>query len=287
MDLLRLDGPLPTDLRDPVVVLALDGWTDAGQGGSMAADQLRQQLQATRLGSFDPDALYDYRDRRPILEIDRGTLGDPEWPSLDVEWLRGGSGPDLVLVSGGEPDLSWRTFCADLVELAGELGAKRYVGLGSVPGPVPHTRPVRLIVTSSSEQLLDELGRPHERVVVPASCQVVVETQFRDAGLETLGLWARIPHYVATDYPEGGRALLGALGRHLDLDVDATVYDDDIEANRGKLDVAAEGSPEVSAHISALEEAYDEDVQDDARITGPLPTGDEIAAELERFLKNL
>jgi proteasome assembly chaperone (PAC2) family protein len=286
MDLLRLDAPLPDDLRDPVVVAALDGWTDAGQGGSLAAAELRAQIDGHRIGDFDPDALYDYRDRRPLIDIDRGLLGDPEWPTLEVDHLSPAGGPDIVLITGGEPDLSWRRLCDDVVELARSIGARRYVGLGSVPGPVPHTRAVRLVVTSSSTDILEEMGRPHERVIVPASAQVMIESSLRDAGLETVGMWARIPHYVATDYPEGAQVLLRSVARHLGIDLDATVLDEDVADNRQRLDAAAEGSPEVQSHITALEESYDEDLAGGGGgITGPLPTGDQIAAELERFLK--
>lgn len=285
MDILRLDGPLPDDLRDPVLVMALDGWTDAGQGGSLAAHAIGTELGRTTLGAFDPDQLFDYRDRRPLLDIDRGVLGELEWASLEVHWSRPASGPDLLLVTGGEPDLAWRGVCRDLVELTGSLGVQRYVGLGAVPGPVPHTRAVRLLTTSDDDEIMDRYGRPHERVIVPASFQVTAEVALRDAGVRTLGLWARVPHYVATPYPEASKALLEALSEHLDVDLDTGVFDDDIEEHRRKLDIAADGSPEVRAHIEALEEAYDQDLADEGAITGPLPTGDQIAAELERFLK--
>lgn len=285
MDILRLDGPLPDDLRDPVLVMALDGWTDAGQGGSTAAEELRTQLGGTRLGAFDPDRLFDYRDRRPLLDIDRGRLGEAEWPALELHWCRPSAGPDLLVVVGGEPDLAWQTVCRDLGELAQSTGAHRYVGLGSVPGPVPHTRAVRLLTTSDDDQLQERYGRPHERVIVPASFQVIVEAALRDAGLTTLGLWARVPHYVASPYPEASKVLLQALTTELELDLDTEVFDDEIAEHREKLDTAAEGSPEVTAHIQALEEAYDQDLADEGAITGPLPTGDQIAAELERFLK--
>lgn len=286
MDLLKLDSAVPTDLRDPVVIVALDGWTDAGQGGSLAGEQLRQQLPSRRLGRFDPDRLFDYRDRRPLVAIDRGVLDDPEWPSLDVWLLQPPGGPDLVFVVGGEPDFAWRALCDDVVELALQAGAKRHVGLGSVPGPVPHTRPVRLIATSSDQELLEQMGRPHEQVVVPASCQVILETALRDAGLTTLGLWARVPHYVAGEYPAGAQTLLQQVAHHLQLGLDASVFDADVIEHRSKLDVAASSSPEVTSHIETLEEGYDADVADASGLAGPLPTGDQIAAELERFLRS-
>lgn len=286
MELFRPDGALPDDVEDAVLVLALDGWTDAGQGGTLAAEQLLRQLPSDLLGSFDSDRLFDYRDRRPLLAIDEGMLADPEWPALDAWHVRPPDGPDVVLVSGAEPDFSWRTLCDELAGLCRQLDVRRYVGLGAVPGPVPHTRPVRMIATSSDEELLERMGRPHERVIVPASCQVVIEAAMRDAGLQTLGLWARIPHYVAGEFPAGAQTLLQRIDEHLGLDLDASVFDADVLEHRTKLDVAAAASPEITEHIGQLEQSYDADVPDDGGLTGPLPTGDQIAAELERFLRD-
>jgi hypothetical protein len=296
MRLLHLDA-LPGDAEpSPVLVIAMDGWTDAGSGGSLAAKALRDAFPTRRLGAFASDDLYDYRDRRPLLSIDRGTLGSPEWPELVVDLVTPPAGPPLILITGGEPDFSWQAVGEDLVELADVVDARQYVGLGSVPGPIPHTRSVQLICTANDAELLDRLGRPHEQAIVPASCQVVLETLLSDAGATTLGLWARVPHYVAGEYPEAARALLGQLSSHLGTPADLSVFDDDIAENRERLDLAAEGSEEVTDHIRQLEEIFDAEQaregpgdQEGAPLPGshggPLPSGDEIAAEVERFLR--
>src|SRR5690606_23192559 len=135
----------------------------------------------------------------------------------------------VLLLTGAEPDFRWRTLLADLAELADDLGLTSYVGLGSVPGPVPHTRPVRLITTSSGPELVSRDGRPHEQVVVPASFQVVVETALRDVDVRTLGLWARVPHYVAGEYPAAASALLRRFGDHLSLEIDTDELDSSAE----------------------------------------------------------
>jgi proteasome assembly chaperone (PAC2) family protein len=288
MDLLRLDGPLPTDLHDPVLVVALDGWTDAGEGGTRAARELVDQLDGTRLGELDPDALFDYRDRRPVLEIERGTLGEIQWPSLELHWVRPTVGPDLLVLSGAEPDLGWRAMCRSIASFALDNGVERSIGLGSVPGPIPHTRSSRLVVTSTEEQVFDRFGRPHEEMLVPASCQVALERELGHAGLHATGLWVRIPHYVATDYPEASQVLLQSFVALTGVELAVEHLDPEVEEQREKLDEAAEGSPEVQAHIRMLEDAYDQTV-DDETVTGldrgPIPTGDQIAAELERFLR--
>lgn len=295
MELLRLEEPLP-ELSDPVLVVALDGWTDAGEGGSSAANALRRAFPSTRVGSFDGDALYDYRDRRPDLTIDRGVLGDLVWPELTVELVTPLAGPPLLLVSGVEPDFRWKQIASDLIDLAASAGADRYVGLGSVPGPIPHTRPVHLICTGNDVALLERMGRPHEQVVVPASCQVALEKLLGEAGLATLGLWVRVPHYVAGEYPQAARALLERLSSYLGTPVDLTVFDAAVDENRARLDVAASSSDEVIEHVRQLERLYDAE-QEAERLAGSLrrsdvalseeqvPSGEEIAAEIERFLK--
>ena len=293
MNLLHLDSSPEATSPAPVMVAALDGWTDAGSAGTTAAQVLFDACDPQRVAAFPPDALYDYRDRRPLLEIDRGELATPQWPELAVDLLRPTAGPPLALIRGGEPDFAWQSASADLVELARHLGATRYVGLGSVPGPVPHTRPTQLVSTSDSEELRERMGRPHEQVVVPASFQVVLETQFRDAGLQTLGLWARVPHYVAGEYPAAARALLERFSSHLGTPVDLSTLDEDIADTRQRLDLAAEGSEEVTDHIHQLEELHDAEQQraagggdDEGPMpSGPLPSGEEIAAEVERFLR--
>ena len=297
MRLLRLDPSRPVVRPEPALIVAFDGWTDAGAGGTGAAAHLLERYPAQRIGRFDPDALFDYRDRRPELEIDRGRLRQVRWPELTIRHLSPTSGPDLLLMTGPEPDLGWRALADDTKELADMLGIRRYVGLGSVPGPLPHTRPVQLVCTSNDDALLERLGAPHEQMVVPASAQVALEAELAAHGLTTLGLWVRIPHYVAGPYPEASRALLERLSAHLGTAVDLVDMDADIEANRRRLDVAATSSDEVREHVTQLERLYDAQAVGDAGPLGidsarggPLtdvevPSGDELAAEIERFLR--
>lgn len=285
LNLLRLDGPVDETLVDPVIVAALDGWTDAGRSGSLAAETLLEQWDAHPIGRFDPDALYDYRDRRPVLQIDRGVLGEPIWPGLEVTHLTPPSGtPPILLLHGAEPDFRWHAIAGDLGALARFTGAARYVGLGSVPGPVPHTRQTAIVTTGSDEEVLERIGRPHERITVPASCQVVLEAELRDHGLATLGLWARIPHYVAGDYPEGALALLRTLSGEIGADIDLDDLNAAADEHRERLDEAAASSEEILGHVRQLEVAYDEELAG-RPMGGDIPTADEIGAEFERFLR--
>jgi len=297
MRILTFDQDLSGIRPDAVLLVAFDGWTDAGAGGTGAAEVLLAQHEARDVGRFDADALFDYRDRRPALDIDRGRLGSVRWPELHVQHLAPSSGPDLLLLSGPEPDLGWRSLASDLIELADMVGVRRYVGLGSVPGPLPHTRPVQMVCTSNDASLLERLGGPHEQMVVPASAQVAIEAELGAHGLTTLGMWVRIPHYVAGPYPEASRALLERLSAHLGTAVDLTELDRAIGENRQRLDVASTSSDEVREHVAQLERLYDAQATPpegplglDLQRGGPLtdvevPSGDELAAEIERFLR--
>lgn len=283
MELLRLADDF--DPRDATTLIAtFDGWTDAGAGGSLAIGGLREELDIHEIGSVDNDAVFDFRDRRPTLTIDRGILGALEWPSIDLVRLDREAAPSVLLLHGAEPDFHWPALSQEVAQLGEKLGLTDYVGVGSVPGPVPHTRPVRVITTTNDPLIHDRWGRPQERVVVPASFQVALEATLGEAGWRTMGLWARVPHYVAGEYPAAASALLRRLGEHLDTTFDTDELDQEAVGHRVRLDEAADGSGEVKTHIVALEEAYDADDTDDS-LSGPLPTGDQIAAELERFLR--
>lgn len=275
-----------------MLLVALDGWTDAGGGGSTAAAAIHDAFGRELVGRFDADALYDYRDRRPELEIDRGILGQLTWPELRVDIVRASAGPTLVTVTGSEPDLAWRQVANDLVELAGTLGVDRYVGLGSVPGPIPHTRPTPLICTGTDVAVMERLGRAHEQVVVPASFQVAAEKLLGDTGLPALGMWVRVPHYIAGAYPAAARLLLEQLSAHLGTPIDPSVLDEEIEDARARLELAAQGSSDVSDHVRQLEQLYDAELAAESAGTSAVrlsedevPTADELAAEIERFLR--
>ncbi len=294
MELLRLDVPPDRLGPEAVLVVSMDGWTDAGEGGSLAARALREGGERRRVGQFDADQLYDYRDRRPALAIDRGRLGVPQWPTLVVDELVGDQGPPLLLVHGAEPDLRWRTLGADLTELCELAGVRRYVGLGAVPGPIPHTRPVQLIGTSNDEDTLRRISRPHEQVVLPSSCQVALEATLAAAGLDTLGLWVRIPHYVAGDYPDAARALLEALHGQLGTPVELTDLQVAAAETRARLDLAASGSDEIREHVAQLERLYDAEIEAARLVTAEqeppmseeqVPSAEELGAEIERFLR--
>ncbi len=196
-------------LTDPVLLMALEGWIDAGMAASTSVATLLAELDTESVATFDADELLDHRARRPVLHLVAGVAESLSWPSIEVLAARDLDGRDLLILAGPEPDHSWKAFGHAVVGLAAELGVTQVVGLGAYPATVPHTRPVRLSITAGTEELAARWPYLRGTLDVPAGAQAVVERFATDRGLEALTLWAQIPHYAsAWPYPAGSTALL-------------------------------------------------------------------------------
>lgn len=273
MALYRLD-PLPP-LADPVLVGAFDGWVDAGAAATAALALVTAD--APVVATFDPDALFDYRARRPALEIVDGRLDSLAWPKVTVTRVRAAD-RDVLVLAGNEPDARWRAFTEAVVELAMRVGATGWVSLGAVPSAVPHTRPVPILGTSSAPGLLRggvEPG-PTGLMKVPAALLSVVEKAMAEAGVPAVGYFAQIPHYVTGPYPTASLALLRALGGHLDAELPTGRLEAESRALRTRLDAAAAADETTRTYVERLEAMVDE---------SRLPSGDELISEIEQFLR--
>lgn len=274
MPLYRLADELP-DLDAPVIVGALEGWVDAGGAGTTAAGQLAEG--GSQVASFDPDAIYDYRARRPILDIIDGKPMKLAWSELTVTATRVAE-RDLLVLTGPEPDYRWRELAADVVELARHFGAVSWASLGAIPAAVPHTRPVPVLATASASGLLPDGIRqgPDGLLRVPSAALSVLELTVAAAGIPAVGFFAQVPHYVNTSYPTASLALLTALGRHLGVDVPVGALATRALERRNLLDAATAADEDTKAHVERLEALADE---------SRLPEGDELIADIERFLR--
>ncbi len=197
-------------------------------------------------------------------------------------------GADIVYLTGPEPDFRWPTFIAAVIEMAGVLGVRMVVGLGAFPAPTPHTRPVRLASTvpPSSSELAGRVGTVRGTLEVPSGVQTALEVALGDAGVPVIGLWARVPHYVsAMPYPEASAALIDGLAAVTGLVLDSTSLRQAGEASRRQVDQLIEANPDHLEMVRRLEAALDSQEPDAALLDVELPTGDEIAAELEQFLR--
>ena len=263
------------ELEGPVLVAALEGWVDAGAAGTTAAAQLSDD--GNLVATFDSDAIYDYRARRPTLDIVDGRPRTLAWPALELRATRLGE-RDLLVLRGPEPDYRWRELSASVVEVGKRLGAASWVSLGAIPAAVPHTRPVPILATASAAGLLPEGIRqgPDGLLRVPAACLSALELAAASSGLPAVGFFAQVPHYVNATYPAASIALLTALGRHLGFDPPIGQLATRALERRNLLDAATATDEDTKAHVERLELLVDE-----AR----LPEGDELIADIERFLR--
>jgi proteasome assembly chaperone (PAC2) family protein len=275
------------ELGSPVLVLAVDGWIDAGLGAQTARQHLLDQVDSVTVATFDADGLLDHRARRPAMVLQDGVLASLTWPSIELRAASDAAGNDLLLLTGAEPDHQWRAFTRAVVELALELDTRMVVGLGAYPAPVPHTRPARLAASASSEELA-AFCAVRTSVEVPAGIQAAIERRAAEVGLPAIGLWAQVPHYAsAMPAPGAAHSLLDGLARLAGLTIDLAGLSAASERTRVRIDELVAANPEHVAMVRQLEEQWDgEGGVSGLGLTGNIPSGDELAAEVERFLRD-
>jgi hypothetical protein len=275
MPLYRLEDPLPP-LDRPVVIVAMDGWVDAGAAATSAVAVLAER--ATRIATFDSDQLYDYRSRRPTLEIRDGRPVSLAWPELVLRHARFGE-RDVLLLSGAEPDDRWHALADAVVEMLRRLDVRSWISLGAIPAAVPHTRSVPILGTESSPGLLrgGVNAGPTGLLKVPAAALSMLEMAAAAGGLPAVGYFAQIPHYISGPYATAAVALLRAVERHLDVELPRGDLSDEARALRTRLDAAAAADETTNAYVGRLEAMVDESRQ---------PEGDDLITEIERFLRD-
>ncbi|MEI7591701.1 MAG: PAC2 family protein [Actinomycetes bacterium] len=271
------------DLDGPVLVVVLDGWIDAGLGASAALETITANSALELLAFFDSDRLLDHRARRPTMHIEDGIQTGLTWPSIELKAGTDLDGNDVVFLIGAEPDHHWRAFSASVIDLAMELDCRMCIGLGAYPAPVPHTRPTRIVATTASRELAERVGIIHGHIDVPAGIQAAIEEQAAKLLMPSVGLWAQVPHYAsAMPYPAAGAALIESLNDVAGLRFGTGGLVDDGVAARSRLDGLIADSDEHQQLVRQLEEQVDAIAANDPN----LPSGDELAAELERFLRD-
>jgi hypothetical protein len=265
----------PGDLIAPTFVAAFDGWVDAGSAATTALERLLDD--AVDVATFDPDALFDYRARRPTLQIVDGRLAELTWPELVVRRVSF-SERDLLILAGPEPDDRWQAFATAVVELAHRLGVVEWVSLGAIPAAVPHTRDVPILGTTSEPGRLRGNVQPGPAGLlrVPAAAISVLEMAMAEGGIPAVGYFAQVPHYVSGPYPAASLALLETLGRHLGIDLPTGDLADESGQLRTRLDTATALEETTRTYVERLESMVDEQ---------RLPSGDDLIGEIERFLR--
>ena len=264
------------DLQSPALVVALDGWVDAGSAATTAAGRVTGGGEV--VATFDADALFDYRARRPTLEIEDGRPSQLTWPELVVRYTRIGE-RDVLVLAGPEPDYRWHELCDAAVDLAQRLGVSEWISIGAIPGAVPHTRPVPVMGTASKPELLRGGVEPGREGIlrVPAAALSVLDIAISAAGIPAVGYFAQVPHYVTGPAPAAAIELLKVLGRHLGAEIQLGDLPEEARQIRARLDLAMASDESTRAHVARLEARVDEERQ---------PTGDDLIADIERFLRD-
>jgi proteasome assembly chaperone (PAC2) family protein len=274
------------ELNEPVLVYVLEGWIDAGLGASTAMSTLLTSIPTETLATFDTEYFIDQRARRPVARIIDGITSELTWPEIQLRYGRDGDGADMIFLVGPEPDFHWSDFVEAVTDAASRFDVRLVVGLGSFPAPTPHTRPVRVIGTApeASANLLPLVGTVSGELEVPAGISSALELGFADVDVDVLTLWARVPHYVASmPYPQAAASLIEGLARIAGLTLDASTLRAAADEARLRVDELVTNNPEHSSMVEQLEEVADE--HEGNSLGDDVPSGDELAAELERFLR--
>ncbi len=274
-------------LDRPVLVVALEGWVDAGLGAATAVATMVGAGDSELLATFDGEHFLDQRARRPVVRLLDGVTTEMTWPQTQLRAGHDLAGNDVMFLVGPEPDFRWRSFVAACVELARHFGVRLVVGLGAFPAPAPHTRPVRLVATAppTASELIDRVGRTRGELEVPAGIGAALEIGFAEAGIDMVTLWARVPHYLAAmAFPEASAALIDGLCRIAGLAYDTSELRRAADASRRQIDEVIASNRDHAEMVRKLEQAVDAS-EGNALGIETLPSGDELAAELEKFLR--
>lgn len=282
MTLYDLHATPPLDA--PVLLVALEGWIDAGFGAARAAEALVGQSDTTHIATFDADQLLDFRARRPIMHLVDGVNTGLTWSTTELHALTAPNGTDVLLLTGVEPDNAWHRFADSVRDLALDFGCRMQLGFGSYPAGVPHTRPVLLSTTASNEALADTFGMARGTLDVPAGIESVLETRFDAVGVPALGIWSQVPHYAATlRYPAASAKLIEGFNQITGSDFSTDVLAEEIVDTRRRIDSLLADNEDHLAMVRQLEAQLDAQT---ATQIADLPSGDDLAEELEQFLRD-
>ena len=270
------------ELERPVLIAAFRGWNDGGQGASLAGAYLARAWAAQEFASIDAENFYDFQATRPMVSLVDGYTRKIEWPeNTFLHAPLPGGGRDVIIMLGVEPNLRWRSFSAHVSGLAKDLGVELVITLGSLLADVPHTRPAPVTGSANDPELIERLGLQASRYEGPTGIVGVLHDACMQAGIPSASLWAAVPHYVSlTPSPRAAKALVDRLAELLEADVDTVELDEAADSYAQQVSEAVASDDETLAYVQELERRVDELAQE-----ADLPSGDAIAAELTRYLR--
>src|SRR5829696_6928628 len=276
------------ELQRPVLIAGFTGWNDAADAASVAVGALASSWGVRRFGGFDGEEFFDFQTTRPQVRLVDGVTREIEWPenvlSATAPRLEATGGRGGILLTGPEPNFRWRAFSAAVVEMAKELNVELVVTMGALLADVPHSRPVSVAANSQDASLVENLGLSASRYEGPTGITGVLHRVCADAGLPSVSFWASVPHYLpAVPSAPAALALLDKLSGLLGMEVDKTELESTAETYQDQVSVAVSQDSDLSSYVKMLEERYDTQLDQGPR---NLPSGDELAQELEGFLRD-
>jgi len=275
-------------LTDPVLIAAFRGWNDGGQGASLAGGFLAKAWEAERFADIDPEGFFDFQATRPHVSLVDGVTRRIDWPEnvfLHARLPR--TERDAVLLLGIEPNIRWRSFTDLIVGLADELNVQLVVTLGSLLADVPHTRPSPVTGSATDPKLVEALGLSASRYEGPTGIVGILHDVCRGRELPSVSLWAAVPHYVSlTPNPRAAKAICDRLAELLQAGLDTAELEEAIETYTEQVSEAVSSDPDTAAYVEELEERADAaDEQPEEEEEQEIPSGDALAAELTRYLR--
>jgi proteasome assembly chaperone (PAC2) family protein len=274
----------PPDLRSPVLVAAFAGWNDAANAATTALEAVSLSLEAERIAEIDPEEFYDFQVTRPTIRMAEGQTRQVDWPANSIFAAGTASAErDLVLVLGIEPNLRWRTFASGVLEAAERLDVEMVVTLGALLADVPHTRPVPITGLASDPELVERLGLSRSSYEGPTGIVGIIHDACRRRGMTSASLWAAVPHYVAAvPNPKAALALLRRLEAFTGVAIEASELEEAMARFETQVDRAVASNPEIEELVRRLEAEQDDEPPFSE---GDVPTGDTIARDFQRFLR--
>ncbi|HXV53097.1 MAG: PAC2 family protein [Thermoleophilaceae bacterium] len=274
----------PPELRSPVMVAAFAGWNDAASAATTALEAIAVSLEADPVAEIDPEDFYDFQVTRPTIRMAEGEARQVDWPENTImAAVAPAAERDLVVVSGVEPNLRWRTFAEAVIEAAERLGVEMVVTLGALLADVPHTRAVPITGLASDAELVERLTLSRSSYEGPTGIVGIVHDACRRHGLTSASLWAAVPHYVAAvPNPKAALALLRRLEGFTGIAIEASELEEAMERFETQVDRAVAANPEIEELVRRLESEQADEPEIDTR---NMPSGDTIAQDFQRFLR--
>ena len=275
------------ELERPILIAGFTGWNDAADAASVAVDTLLNSWQARRFGAFDGEEFFDFQSTRPQIKLVDGVTRTVEWPenvlSATEPNIEAAGGRGAILLTGPEPNFRWHSFSAAVVELAKDLNVEMVVTMGALLADVPHSRPVSVAANSQDSALVESLGLSASRYEGPTGITGVLHRVCAESGLPSVSFWASVPHYLpAVPSAPAARALLEKLSTLVGTSADTSDLEHTAETYQEQVSVAVSQDSDLSSYVQMLEERFDSQASQGAR---DLPTGDDLAEELEGFLR--